>query len=124
MLKKEYAKDVDLNEFVFDNPTLAKLAELIVYNDIKPSQLGGEFSSEELAEIDLVLNSWENILDTNIEKKYFLDCLRQLQIDELEKQLDALIKECDKEEVIDIKMNLVKLIQEKTIKLTRLKNGG
>jgi len=124
MLKKEYAKDVDLNEFVFENPTLAKLAELIVYNDIKPNQLGGEFSSEELAEIDLVLNSWENILDTNIEKKYFLDCLRQLQIDELEKQLDALIKECDKEEVIDIKMNLVKLIQEKTIKLTRLKNGG
>ena len=56
MLKKEYAKDVDLNEFVFDNPTLAKLAELIVYNDIKPSQLGGEFSSEELAEIETILN--------------------------------------------------------------------
>ena len=59
-----------------------------------------------------------------IEKKYFSDCLKQLQIDELEKQLDALNKECDKEETVAGKMNLVKLIQEKTIKLTKLKNGG
>ncbi len=124
MLKKDYATNVDLTEFVFENEILARLADAITFNDIKPSELTNEFSGEELAEIDLVLNSGEKIFDTAIEKKYFSDCLKQLQIDELEKQLDALNKECDKEETVAGKMNLVKLIQEKTIKLTKLKNGG
>ena len=124
LLKKDYALKVDLNEFVFVNETLTKLADEILFNDIKPSELGGVFNGEELAEIDFVLTSGENILETNIEQKYFNDCLRQMQIDELEKQLDALNKDCDKEESISAKMNLVKLIQEKTIKLTKLKNGG
>lgn len=124
LLKKEYAQKVDLNDFIFVNETLTKLADEILFNDIKPSELGGVFNGEELAEIDFVLSSGENILDSNIEQKYFNDCLKQMQIDELEKQLDALNKDCDKEENLSAKMNLVKLIQEKTLKLTKLKNGG
>jgi len=124
LLKKDYANGVDLNEFVFENKTLAKLAEELLFNDIKPSDLGSVFSSEELAEIDLVLNSGEKIFDTSVEEVYFKDCLNQLRIDELEKQLDALNEACDKEIEIKEKINLVKLIQEKTLKLTKLKNGG
>ena len=124
LLKKDYAEDVDIGEFAFEDEILSKLAEEILTNNLKPSDLGSVFSNQELAVIDEVLNSGEEIFDKPIERKYFQDCLKELQIDELEKQLDALNIACDKEIDIKSKMNLVKLIQEKTKKITQLRNGG
>ncbi len=123
LLEREYSKMVDLEDFVFEDKILAKLAEHIC-NGLKASELGSVFSQDELAEIDMVLNSGEVVFDTPTEKRYFDDCLRTLQIDELEKEIDALNLAFEKETEISARQLLIKHIQEKTLKLTRLKNGG
>lgn len=123
LLEREYSKMVDLEDFVFEDKILAKLAEHIC-NGLKASELGSVFSQDELAEIDSVLNSGEVVFDTPNEKRYFDDCLRTLQIDELEKEIDALNLAFEQETEISARQLLIKHIQEKTLKLARLKNGG
>ncbi len=123
LLGREYSQSLDIEDFVFDDEILAKLAEHIC-NGLKASELGSVFSQDELAEIDRVLNSGEIIFDTKSEKKYFEDCLRTLRIDELEKEIDALNSAFEQESEISARQMLIKHIQEKTLKLTRLRNGG
>ncbi len=123
LLDREYSRNLDIEDFVFEDEILAKLAEQIC-NGLKVSEIGSVFSQDELAEIDRVLNSGEIIFDTNSEKKYFDDCLRTLQIDELEKEIDALNSAFEQEKEISARQMLIKHIQEKTLKLTRLRNGG
>ena len=123
LLEREYAKTVDIEDFVFEDEILAKLAQHIC-NGLKASELGSVFSQEELAEIDRVLNSGEIVFDTSSEKKYFQDCLKTLQIDELEKEIDALNIAFEQEQELSARQILIKHIQEKTLKLTSLRNGG
>lgn len=124
LLKKDYAKDVDLLDFAYDDETLNKLAEMIAEGDVKKEELGGLFNSDELAEVDKVLLSGENVFSGAGERKYFEDCLKTLKIDETEKELDALNEAFSNEIDVTVRNALVKSIQDKTIKLTRLKNGG
>lgn len=123
LLGREYAKMIDLEDFVFEDQILAKLCEHIC-NGLKVSELGSVFSQNELAEIDRVLNSGEVVFDTPTEKRYFDDCLKTLQINELEKEIDALNLAFEQETEISARQILIKHIQEKTLKLTRLRNGG
>lgn len=124
LLKKDYAQGVDLLDFAYDDETLNKLAEMVADGSVKKEELGGLFNSDELAEVDKVLLSGENVFSGGGERKYFEDCLKTLKIDETEKELDALNEAFSKERDVTVRNALVKSIQDKTIKLTRLKNGG
>ncbi len=124
LLKKDYAQGVDLLDFVYDDETLNKLAEMVADGSVKKEEFGGLFNSDELVEVDKVLTSGENVFSGGGERKYFEDCLKTLRIDETEKELDALNEAFSKERDVTVRNALVKSIQDKTIKLTRLKNGG
>lgn len=123
LLGKEYARDIDLLDFVYENDVLTRLAEM-VSEGVKKEELGGLFDSEDLTEINKVLISGENVFSGKSERKYFDDCIKTLKIDEIEKELDALNETFSKESDISVRNTLNKSIQEKIIKLTRLKNGG
>lgn len=123
LLGKEYAKDLDLLDFVYANETLTKLAELVA-DGVKKEELGGLFDSEQLTEINLVLTSGENVFSGRGERKYFDDCLKVLKIEEIDKEIRALADAYAKETDITVRDSLAKSINDKTIKLTRLKNGG
>ncbi|HBJ98483.1 MAG TPA: DNA primase [Clostridiales bacterium] len=119
--KKDYAKDLDLQDFLFEDPTLNKLAEMISDGDVRTEELGGLFDENELVEIDKVLKSGENVFSGKNERKYYEDCLNILKIDETEKELKALNDSFSKETDISVRNTLVKAIQEKTMKIARLK---
>lgn len=121
LLKKDYAKDLDLQDFLFEDPTLNKLAEMISDGDVRTEELGGLFDENELVEIDKVLKSGENVFSGKNERKYYEDCLNILKIDETEKELNALNDSFSKETDISVRNTLVKAIQEKTMKIARLK---
>ncbi len=121
LLKKDYAKDLDLQDFLFEDPTLNKLAEMISDGDVRTEELGGLFDENELVEIDKVLKSGENVFSGKNERKYYEDCLNILKIDETEKELKALNDSFSKETDISVRNTLVKAIQEKTMKIARLK---
>lgn len=124
LLEKDYAQGVDLLDFAYDDETLNKLAEMVADGSVKKEEFGGLFNSDELVEVDKVLTSGENVFSGGGERKYFEDCLKTLRIDETEKELDALNEAFSKERDVTVRNALVKSIQDKTIKLTRLKNGG
>ena len=119
--KKDYAKDLDLQDFLFEDPTLNKLAEMISDGDVRTEELGGLFDENELVEIDKVLKSGENVFSGKNERKYYEDCLNILKIDETEKELKALNDSFSKETDISVRNTLVKATQEKTMKIARLK---
>lgn len=121
LLKKDYAKDLDLQDFLFEDATLNKLAEMISDGDVRTEELGGLFDENELVEIDKVLKSGENVFSGKNERKYYEDCLNILKIDETEKELNALNDSFSKETDISVRNTLVKAIQEKTMKIARLK---
>lgn len=121
LLKKDYAKDLDLQDFLFEDPTLNKLAEMISDGDVRTEELGGLFDENELVEIDKVLKSGENVFSGKNERKYYEDCLNIIKIDETEKELNALNDSFSKETDISVRNTLVKAIQEKTMKIARLK---
>lgn len=121
LLKKEYAKNLDLQDFLFEDSTLNKLAEMISDGNVRAEELGGLFDENELVEIDKVLKSGENVFSSKNERKYYEDCLNILKIDETEKELKALNDSFSKETDISVRNTLVKAIQEKTMKIARLK---
>ena len=120
LYKKDYVSKIDLEDFIFNNPVHEKMLEKILTGCTIQSACS-DFTDEELGEVNMIISDENKIFDSPGELKYFEDCVTVVKIDELENELKELNKTFEQETNIASRQMLMKLIQDKTMQMVKLK---
>ena len=95
LFNKQYAKDISLIGYDFQDPVRNKIADII--NEAKenekpifPSSIATLFGENELVEYNAVLSSGDNVFGSDGETRYFSDCVSKMMKNKLETELAQL----------------------------------
>lgn len=119
--KRSYVKDFPLEDLYFSHPVRTMIADTYVDDpDFKADKLFEIVGEEGLEELNVIMVSGDNIFDTNVEVKYFKDCVTQLYKTNLESEIKLLNEEYKKETDLEKRRQIALIISKKTSKLLEL----
>lgn len=124
LFNKQYAKDISLIGYDFQDPVRNKIADII--NEAKenekpifPSSIATLFDTEELVEYNAVLSSGDNVFGSNGETRYFSDCVSKMMKNKLETELAQLNEVFRAETDTEKRKEIVGAIAKITAKLAK-----
>ncbi len=124
LFNKQYAKDISLIGYDFQDPVRNKIADII--NEAKenekpifPSSIATLFDTEELVEYNAVLSSGDNVFGSDGETRYFTDCVSKMMKNKLETELAQLNEVFRAETDTEKRKEIVGAIAKITAKLAK-----
>lgn len=124
LFDKPYAKSFNLYGYEFGNPVRNKIADMVTESRengtrLFPSSISTALSEDELAELNAVLSSGDNVFGSNGEERYFADCASLIMKSKLASEL-AQLNEVFKTETDTAKRKeIVAAIAKVTAKLAK-----
>lgn len=124
LFNKQYAKDINLYDYDFQDPVRNKIADII--NEAKenekpifPSSIATLFGENELDEYNAVLSSGDNVFGSDGETRYFSDCVSKMMKNKLETELAQLNEVFRAETDTEKRKEIVGAIAKITAKLAK-----
>lgn len=124
LFNKQYAKDISLIGYDFQDPVRNKIADII--NEAKenekpifPSSIATLFGENELVEYNAVLSSGDNVFGSDGETRYFSDCVSKMMKNKLETELAQLNEVFRAETDTEKRKEIVGAIAKITAKLAK-----
>ena len=124
LFNKQYAKDINLYDYDFQDPVRNKIADII--NEAKenekpifPSSIATLFGENELVEYNAVLSSGDNVFGSDGETRYFSDCVSKMMKNKLETELAQLNEVFRAETDTEKRKEIVGAIAKITAKLAK-----
>lgn len=124
LFNKQYAKDINLYDYDFQDPVRNKIADII--NEAKenekpifPSSVATLFGEDELVEYNAVLSSGDNVFGSDGETRYFSDCVSKMMKNKLETELAQLNEVFRAETDTEKRKEIVGAIAKITAKLAK-----
>lgn len=124
LFDKPYAKSFNLYGYEFGNPVRNKIADMVTESRengtrLFPSSISAALSEDELAELNAVLSSGDNVFGSDGEERYFADCASLIMKSKLASEL-AQLNEVFKTETDTAKRKeIVAAIAKVTAKLAK-----
>lgn len=124
--------NVDVDDIVdleFSDATRTDICNYIIKsldggNQINPAVLPEILKEEQLAELDLILNSGEGVFGFSDEQKYYRDCLNTIKQYCLENNIKQLEEMAINEPLTENRKRIISLIQNANDELMKIRNGG
>jgi hypothetical protein len=121
-----YAKDFDLSEIEFTSSVHKVIAEYVIEKErandrVRPSELF-EFLDENCPEFNEILDlNYEDKLAGEVGEKFFLDSVKTLEKQDLERKMDRLQKACSEETDLKKRNEMLKELSALLAKKNKLK---
>lgn len=95
LFDKSYAKSFNLYGYEFGSPVRNKIADMVTESRengtrLFPASVSAALSEDELAELNAVLSSGDNVFGSDGEARYFTDCVSLIMKNKLESELAQL----------------------------------
>lgn len=124
LFNKQYAKDINLYDYDFQDPVRNKIADIINEareneKPIFPSSIATLFGENELVEYNAVLSSGDNVFGSDGETRYFSDCVSKMMKNKLETELAQLNEVFRAETDTEKRKEIVGAIAKITAKLAK-----
>lgn len=124
LFNKQYAKDISLIGYDFQDPVRNKIADIINEareneKPIFPSSIATLFGENELVEYNAVLSSGDNVFGSDGETRYFSDCVSKMMKNKLETELARLNEVFRAETDTEKRKEIVGAIAKITAKLAK-----
>ena len=121
--RRSYANDFDVSEVFFNDEIRQAIADEIAFDFIDLQTLSSKLGEKAFEELTHILSAGDNLMDNNVEEKYFKDCVLALKKDNIDCDIKLLNSQYTAETDLNKRKELAKAILKLTSKLNEL-NGG
>ena len=120
IFKKSYAEDFDFS-LNYSSPIREKIADVLIDVNATAQDAYAAVGEEGAEELTVILAAGENVFGTEMEERYFHDCVKAVKKSNLQLEIDELNKLYKKETSLDKKQEIAELIQTKNFSLRKIK---